>query len=552
MKFLPFLLEIYLSIFLSFACLGATSPRRIGSESLSLRIIHTNDIHAHYSPFNKYGSDCSKNDIDNNSCYGGAARLVTTIDKLRNEHPNSLLFDAGDQAQGTLFYTIGKFNTTIKVMNLLKYDAMCIGNHEFDDGPDLLATFFAKLEFPAICANIDMTANSRLQKVVKPYIVIKKYQLGVIGYITNTTGNISKSGPTVKFTDAATAVNKYVKELRAQGIKRIIAVSHNGYHEDMDVAANTHGLDLIVGGHSHTYLALNTSEQNAGGPYPTAVKNLDGKPTYIVQAKAWGEYVGFVDIDFSRNGSVASISGKPIHMSQDISEDTDMAKRIAEWRKPFEEYGETVVGNFTTGISNADCKYKECALGDLIADAMLWAQNQVEKTDVALINGGGIRAGIGSGPTKVKDVLLVFPFGNSLVGMNVTGKQLRDIVTGAFSKTSATNGRPVTGFIQLAGVRVKYHSSNGLGQNATAGNAIVDGIEIGTEDVWNPLEDSKVYKMVTLDFIARGGDNIIDPPADPPAQTPLDVVIEDYFKTFSPITPPSTLSRMINTGMGHR
>ncbi|KAJ2906661.1 hypothetical protein GGI21_004010, partial [Coemansia aciculifera] len=275
------------------------------STSLSLRIIHTNDLHAHYSPFNKYGSDCSADDIVQGGCYGGAARLATTIDRLRRDHPNSLLLDAGDQAQGTLFYTIGKFNTTIKVMNWLKYDAMCIGNHEFDDGPSLLATFFSKLSFPAICANIDMTRNPRLAHVVKPYVVIEKYQLGLIGYITNTTGSISSAGPTLSFTDPVPAVNRYVQELRQKGITRIIAVSHNGYHEDMDVAARTYGLDMIVGGHSHTYLALNASEPGAGGAYPTAVTNLEGKMTYVVQAKAWGEYVGYVDVEFASDRSVA-------------------------------------------------------------------------------------------------------------------------------------------------------------------------------------------------------------------------------------------------------
>ncbi|KAJ1926865.1 hypothetical protein EC988_010268, partial [Linderina pennispora] len=194
---------------------------------------------------------------------------VTLINKLREGHPNTLLFDAGDQAQGTLFYTVDKFNATYKLMNHLKYDAMCIGNHEFDDGPDFVAKFFNLLRFPVVCANMDTSKNPNLAKIVKPYTIIDKYQLGVIGYITNTTGSISSSGPTVSFSDPATAVNKYVKILRKKGIKRIIAVSHNGYKEDQEVAARTHGLDLIVGGHSHTYLSLNASEPGAGGLYPT-------------------------------------------------------------------------------------------------------------------------------------------------------------------------------------------------------------------------------------------------------------------------------------------
>ncbi|KAJ2296596.1 hypothetical protein IWW55_005046, partial [Coemansia sp. RSA 2706] len=385
-------------------------------SSLSLRIIHTNDIHAHYSEFNKFGGDCTQADIAANACYGGAARLATIVGQLRSGHPNSLLFDAGDQAQGTLFYTMGKFNTTIKVMNQLGYDAMCLGNHEFDDGPDLLATFAQQLRFPVICANLDASSNVELNTAVKPYVVIDKYKLGVIGYITTTTGSTSNAG-SVAFSDAAAAVNKYVDQLQQRGIRHIIAVSHNGYLEDMGVAAQTRGLGLIVGGHSHTYLSANASEPGAGGVYPTAVRNRDGQLTYVVQAKAWGEYVGFVDIEFADSGAVAKISGQPIHLTQDVADDPGMAAQVREWRRPFAAYGERVVGRFAASTSHEQCKARECALGDTIADAMLWAgrRNNSTRADIAIINGGGIRAGIRAGAVRVKDVLLTFPFTNSLV-----------------------------------------------------------------------------------------------------------------------------------------
>ncbi|KAJ2828511.1 hypothetical protein GGI24_002371 [Coemansia furcata] len=513
------------------------------SKGLSLRIIHTNDLHAHYSPFNKYGSDCSSNDIVKSACFGGAARLATTIAQLRRGHPNSLLLDAGDQAQGTLFYTVGKFNTTIKVMNWLRYDAMCIGNHEFDDGPGLLARFFGKLNFPAICANIDMTRNLNLARVVRPYIIIDKYQLGIIGFITNTTGSISSAGPTASFTDAVPAVNKYVRELQMKGITRIIAVSHNGYHEDMDVAARTHGLDLIVGGHSHTYLALNASEPGAGGAYPTPVKNLDGHTTYVVQAKAWGEYVGYVDVEFASDGSVAKLAGEPIHMTTNITEDADMAVSVAQWRQPFEAYGDTLVGNITAGVSNTNCLLAECEIGNMVTDAMLWARNKDSPTDLAIINSGGIRAGFAPGSIKVKDVLLVFPFGNALVSLDIGGKQLKQIITGVIQKTNLANGRPITGFIQVAGARIKYHPAIG-----PTNGALVDSIEIAqsANGTWMALDEGKTYRVATLDFIARGGDNIIDPPIEAPALLGLDVVVEDYFRQFSPIKPKLT-GRIINT-----
>ncbi|KAI7824014.1 Metallo-dependent phosphatase-like protein [Kickxella alabastrina] len=506
----------------------------------SLRIIHTNDIHAHYSPFNRVGRDCSEHDVKSGNCFGGAARLVTTVNQLRNGHPNSLLFDAGDQAQGTLFYTIGKFNTTIKVMNQLKYDAMCIGNHEFDDGPDLLAEFFSKINFPAICANIDMTKNPRLKSVVKPYIVFEKYKLGVIGYITNTTGNISQAGPTVSFSNAAVAVNRYVEELRAKGIKRIIAVSHNGYHEDIDVATNTRGLDLIVGGHSHTYLSLNASEPGAGGLYPTAVKNLDGQTTYVVQAKAWGEYVGYVDLVFNSDGSVASISGEPIHMTQSISEDAIMAANVSEWRRPFEAYGKTVVGNITTETGIENCPQMECAMGDLTTDAMLWSLNRIQQTDMALLTSGTIRAGLSAGPVTSKDLLLIYPFGDDIVRITISGKRLRSIITGGFKMVNLFNGRPVIKFIQISGVRVKYHMDP---SNSIRYSKIIDSIEISKNGVLEVLDDTRTYSLATIWHIARGMDNVIDPPIDGVPLQRLEKAVKEYLQTFSPVT-PATDGRM--------
>ncbi|KAJ1951562.1 hypothetical protein FBU59_000073 [Linderina macrospora] len=498
-------------------------------KNFSLRVIHTNDVHAHYDQFNRYGSDCTATDISRGTCYGGAARQVTLINKLRAGHPNTLLFDAGDQAQGTLFYTIDKFNATYKIMNKLKYDAMTIGNHEFDDGPNFVAKFFNLLNFPVVCANMDTSKNPALAKVVKPYTIIHKYQLGVIGYITNTTGSISSSGPTVSFTDPAVAVNKYVKILRKKGIKRIIAVSHNGYKEDQDVAARTHGLDLIVGGHSHTYLSLNASEPGAGGLYPTAVKNLDGKSTYVLQAKAWGEYVGYVDIEFKKDGSIAKLSGEPVHLTQDIAQDTAMAAQVAEWRKPYEAYGSIVVGNLTTSISNSGCQTGECAIGDLSADAMLWARNRDTPVDIAIINSGGIRAGMANGTIRVRDVLLVFPFGNALVDITLTGAKLRETITGILAKKNVANGLPVTSFLQIAGARISYHLT-------ADGAKALDKLEVKSGNEWVPVDDAKTYKIVTLDFIARGGDNFLSPAIDAPALITMEAALEDYFRAFSPVT----------------
>lgn len=216
---------------------------------------HTSpDIHTHLDQFNKGGTDCRQKDIDANSCFGGAARIQYMVSKFRSEKDDVVLLDAGDQFQGTLFFNVYGGEKTAEIMNQLKYDAMCIGNHEFDNGMvlasrcgtmltlintgiDYVSQFFRNLTFPVVSSNIDYSTAPQLTAAgVKPYIVLKEYGVGIIGYITNTTSQITTGARNVKFNNPASAVQRYVDELHAQGVKRIICVSHNGYEHDQWVA----------------------------------------------------------------------------------------------------------------------------------------------------------------------------------------------------------------------------------------------------------------------------------------------------------------------------
>lgn len=189
------------------------------------------------------------------------------------------------------------------MLNALGY-ITTIGNHEFDDGPKLLKKYFPQLKMPVVCANIDYSKNPDLGKLFKPYHIFEEFKIGVIGYITPVRKSMEFEGegglfrtclissallirqleifPTLLFLDPIPIVQKYIDELEAKGIKRIIALGHNGYGPDMELAAKTRGLDLIVGGHSHSYLG---DPQNPlyQGPFPTIIKNLDGENTLIVQ-----------------------------------------------------------------------------------------------------------------------------------------------------------------------------------------------------------------------------------------------------------------------------
>ncbi|KAJ3053075.1 hypothetical protein HK097_005109 [Rhizophlyctis rosea] len=241
-----------------------------------LKILHTNDIHSHLDQFTSSGTDCRQSNIDTNTCYGGIARIKRTVDDIRaNTTTDTLLFDAGDQFQGTLFFNVFGGSKVAEFMNSVKYDVMAIGNHEFDNGEEYLYEFLSNLTFPVLSSNIDL-GDTYIKNVVKPYTVIEKYGLGIIGFITNTTADIT---------------------LGALGVVLSSSTLHNGYDHDKYLAENVPGISLIVGGHSHSLLLKNTSAPGVVGPYPTAVTNPEGKKTWIVQSYRWGNYLGNVEVE---------------------------------------------------------------------------------------------------------------------------------------------------------------------------------------------------------------------------------------------------------------
>jgi len=277
--------------------------------------LHTNDFHSKVEPISKYDSPCSAEDNAAGECFGGYARLVTAIEEARERNPDALLFDGGDQFQGSLFYIYYKGKVAAEIMNKLGYDGMTVGNHEFDDGPLVLRKFIDAVNFPIVMSNADVSREPMLaNKIMKSTIVEKggeKY--GIIGLTPQDTNELASPGPLVRFSDPVAAVQGEVDELEAQGINRIIVLSHSGYGLDQRVAAETTGVDVIVGGHTNTLLS--NSDESAKGPYPTMVGN-----TAIVQAYAYGKYIGELNVTFNDAGEVIEATGDPVQVNADIGE----------------------------------------------------------------------------------------------------------------------------------------------------------------------------------------------------------------------------------------
>jgi len=194
---------------------------------------------------------------------------------------------------------------------------MTPGNHEFDDGDDLLGDFIENLTFPVISSNIH-SKNPKLSKKLIPYKIFPQYSLAILALTTPDTAKISKPSNLTTFEDPISAAQRTVELIKKNHptIHCIVALTHIGYYDDINLAQNTAGISLIIGGHSHTLLG---DMAGAAGPYPTIINNLDGDEVFVVTAYRWGEYLGYIDVEYDCQGRIVTYEGAPIHLTNTTS-----------------------------------------------------------------------------------------------------------------------------------------------------------------------------------------------------------------------------------------
>ena len=476
-------------LYLSGAILALSAG--LAKADYTLTILHTNDFHDRFEPISAFDSACSAEDATEKKCFGGSARLVTALAEARARSNNSILVDGGDQFQGTLFYTYYKGKMTAEFMTKLGYDAMTVGNHEFDDGPEVLAGFIDAVQFPVLMSNADISGEAMLKEKIKKSVVIERggEKLGLIGLTPQDTDELASPGKNVIFTDPVGAVQAEVDALTAEGVNKIIVLSHSGYEVDKRVAAETKGVDVIVGGHTNTYLS-NTSDK-AEGPYPTMVGN-----TAIVSAYAYGKFLGELNVTFNDAGEVVSATGEPLIMDAAVAEDQPTLDRIAELAKPLEEIRNKVVAETAAAIdgSRETCRAVECPMGNLIAEAML-DRVAGQGVNIAVQNGGGVRASIDAGPVTMGEVLTVLPFQNTLSTFEVTGATVVAALENGVSQVEEGAGR----FLQVAGLKYTFDPK------APAGSRVSD-VMVGAGDTWAPIDPAATYKVVSNNYVRTGGD----------------------------------------------
>lgn len=489
-----------------------------------LRILHTNDVHGKLAPV------CEDKN-DQTTCYGGVSRRYTVIEKFRNAKAPVLLLDAGDFAQGSLFFNIYKGSPDVDFYNEMAYDAVALGNHEFDKGEELISSLLKNASFPFLSANTQVTENSPLYSLYKPYIIreFNGLKVGIIGVTTPSTRNISNPAKDTRFNDPVEAVNHIVDEIDDQ-TDLIVVLSHLGLENDILLAENTSGVDVIVGGHSHTFLEV-----------PVAANNENNELVLIVQAGENGKYLGNILLTVE-NDVVKDFCYKPILLDHKIKSFSPFEKKVEALKSTFEEKLAVEVGRITLPLNTIrdDMRSKESSGGNFATDAIRY---NFPELDIALLNGGSIRTNkvFPPGTLTKADIYAMHPFEDELVLFKLKGKYLKNALERSVSMFPKTFG----GFLQVSGLTFTADMSKTPQKlDEEEGKILESGERVSNVQInGQPLDPERLYTIGTLDFIANGGNGhlALSQNKQDPIKTgiTLNELLERYLQETTPLNPPS-------------
>jgi 5'-nucleotidase len=579
---------------------GSRYDIALGSEAQTaykLRILHTNDHHARIEPEAgiRIGSTATGSAITRN--FGGVARRKTLIDQIKAgkaADEEIMLVDAGDVFQGTLYFNQFKGAADLEFYNAMGYEAMAIGNHEFDAGQDALKTFVAGANFPLLSANLNIASTAVLNDVKSPTELLTgpgkigsrmlltkgTKKIGLFGLTPPDTAILTNTGPGITFnTDLKTVAQAQIDALKAEGADIIIGLTHIGYAADLALVPQIGGLNAIIGGHSHTPLLPQPAPKAVGSsttePYPKIVKDKDNKDVIVCTDWEWGKWLGDITLNFDSGGALIGATGvvRPVWADglgatpralidgegAEITPDSTIQDRITTFYKPaIVTLQNTKVGATTVELNGATAQVRtrETNLGNLICEAVL-ARTRVDGAQLAIANGGGIRASIPAGDITVGQVLSVLPFGNTIALVTLTGAQLLEALENGVSQINLNPPSTSLGrFSQVAGIKFKYAPQRQARfvDNSTprdpskdrAGQRVFDAVLLpapagGAQQAPEPMPISptETYRVAVNNFMLGGGDGysmLTAGTAKVDTGYVLADVVAEYIASRSPVT----------------
>lgn len=541
----------------------ALRPVQPAAAPFELRILHVNDHHSRVAPDS--GGSLLLDGEPTQVSYGGFPQLVAAMAEFGRGAPQLLKLHAGDAITGDLYFTLFLGEADADLMNQVCFDAFAVGNHEFDARDEGLKRFLDFLskrtwncETPALGANVQPQvgasplARFSATDYLLPHVVLERggRRIGIVGIdVARKTKASSNPDPGTRFLDERETAQAQIDELRAAGIDIIVLLTHVGYRADLALAQALAGVDVIVGGDSHTLLGeqFEAFGLSPGGPYPTQLENADGDPVCVVQAWQYTWVLGVLDVSFDEAGRVTRCGGRPVLLVgndfrrhgeplsgvalERVRSEVDASPVLRQF--PPDPAAQAVLDVYRSGIEDftgeklADVTQRLCLRrvpgshdrsrdgapgcaertdsqgGDaqaLAAEAFLAQGQRFGGADVAIQNGGGVRNGLAEGAFTVGDAYLALPYKNTLVRLQMTGAEIRGVLEQAVDYFLADLSANSGAYPYAAGLRWNVDLTRSRAEGR------LKAIEFWNGAAWEPLDEARSYRVMANDYIAAGRD----------------------------------------------
>ena len=541
----------------------ALRPAAVTEESMTLRILHINDHHSRVAPDS--GQVLMLDGEPTQVSFGGFPQLVTAFNELAQDAGPVLKLHAGDAITGDLYFTLFGGEADADLMNQVCFDAFEVGNHEFDAGDIGLKRFLDFLSkrtwdcnTPALGANVSPAAGvSPLARFATrdyllPRVVLERggRRIGIVGIdVAGKTKASSSPDAGTLFLDEAATAQVQVDQLHAEGVDIVILLTHVGYQKDVELAQTLSGVDVIVGGDSHSLLGneFEAFGLTVEGPYPTDLRNGAGELVCVAQAWQYTWVIGVLDVSFDAAGRVTDCGGHPILLLGDdlrrdgtplegparaaalaridaspalhrFAPDPDAQRVLDVYRQQIQQFASEQVATVPERLclrrvpgqhdrsrdGAPGCAAVTDAQGGLMqsftAEALLAQAGRYGGADIAVQNAGGVRNGLAQGNFTVGDAYLALPFKNTLVRLEMRGSELRAVLEEAIDYFLADLSANTGAYPYAAGLRWNVDLMRSREQGR------IDGIEFWNGASWEPFDDGRTYRVVANDYIAAGRD----------------------------------------------
>lgn len=372
-----------------------------------------------------------------------------------------------------------------------------------------------KVKFPIVAANLDYSKEPELasRRIPKSVVLdVNGEKVGVIGYLTGETKDISQTGSVI-FLDEVETIKEESERLDSEGVKILIAVGHSGFDMDKSIAKHVPLIDAVIGGHTNTFLWNGPAPdiENPEGLYPTIIEQDSGKKVPVVQAYAYTKYMGRLNVTFNSDGDLTFFEGQPLLLDSTIHQDEDVLELLERYRPEVSALDVQVLGKTRVVLdgSTQECRFRECNFGNWITDAFVAYRASVyggiywTDAPIGLVNGGAIRnsinATLNSGNVTRGELLGCMPFDNQIYTVSLNGSDLIKTLEIGLRANGTSRGE----FLQMSGLRVVYDLTRPIGSR------VID-VKVRCAycfiPAYEPIDLHKSYRIITTSFLINGGD----------------------------------------------